>query len=261
MSSFFFPLLLLLASAPPHEAGAIIENSVEANAIDFKAQQDYSYLATEKEDGGPRKSYEVSMMLGSPYRRLVAIGGHPLDTAAQRRELEKMQKTLAERKRESQDERAERISKYLDEKQQENLMLAEMTKAFKFRLVGTEDMHGHEVYVFDASRNPDYKPINSKAKVLTGMRGKLWVDAKTYHWVKVEAEVVNPVYFEGFLARVDPGTKFVLDKGPVGDNIWLPTRFSVQVNSKILGLFSHNSSEQDTFSNYQKSSEVAQQRQ
>jgi hypothetical protein len=256
--SSFFPLLLLLASTPTQNTNAIIDRSVEANAIDFKAQPDYSYLQAEKEDGNPAKTYEVSMMLGSPYRRLIAINGQPLPPDAQRRELKKMQQTLRRRKKETKLEYEDRVSKYRQEKQQENLMMAEMTKAFSFRLLGTEHLRGHEVYVFDAIQNPDYKPINTKAKVLTGMRGKLWIDARTYHWVKVEAEVIEPVYFEGFLARVDPGTKFTLDKEPVDDNVWLPTYFSMQVNSKILGLFSHNSSEQDTFSHYHRSSEVAQ---
>ncbi len=255
--SSFFPLLLLLASTPTQTTNAIIDRSVEANAIDFKAQSDYSYLQTEKEGDNPSKTYEVSMMLGSPYRRLVATDGQSLPPEAQNRELRNMQQALARRKKESKQEREDRVSKYRTEKQQENLMMAEMTKAFNFRLLGTESLRGHEVYVFDAVRNPDYKPINSKAKVLTGMRGKLWIDVRTYHWVKVEAEVIDPVSIEGFLARVNPGTKFTLDKEPVEDNVWLPTYFSVQVNSKILGLFSHNSSEQDTFSHYRRSAEVA----
>jgi hypothetical protein len=44
--SSIFPLFFLLASAPAQDAKAIIEHSVEANAVDFKAQQDYSYLQT-----------------------------------------------------------------------------------------------------------------------------------------------------------------------------------------------------------------------
>ena len=198
------------------------------------------------------------MMLGSPYRRLIAINGHPLQADAQRREMRNMQEALEKRRRDSPEERQDRVSKYLKEKQQENLMMSEMTRAFQFRLLGTQKLRGHEVYVFDAAPDPNYKPANTKAKVLTGMRGKLWIDAKSYHWVRVEAEVDQPVYLEGFLARVDRGTKFVLDKEPVGDGNWVPTHFAMQVNSKILGFISHNSSEQDTFSQYRRAAQVAQ---
>ncbi len=256
--SSFFSLLLLFSAASTPDASTIIKFSVQANAADFKAHSEYSYVTTEKSDESAPKTYEVSMMLGSPYRRLIAINGYPLQGDAQSREMKKMQEALDKRKRESTEERQDRVSKYLKEKQQENLMMSEMTKALRFRLLGTQEFRGHQVYLFDAAPDPNYKPINAKAKVLTKMRGKLWIDAKSYHWVRVEAEVDEPVYFEGFLARVDPGTKFVLDKEPVEEGVWLPTHFGMQVNSKILGFISHNSSEQDTFSRYRRTAEVAQ---
>ncbi len=256
--SSLFSLLLLFSAATTPDASTIIKLSVQANAADFKAHSAYSYVTTEKSDGSSPKTYEVSMMHGSPYRRLIAVNGYPLKGDAQRREVKKMQEALEKRRRESPDERQDRVSKYRKEKQQENLMMSEMARAFQFRLLGTQKLRGHDVYVFDAVPYPNYKPINVEAKVLTGMRGRLWIDARSYHWVRVEAEVDKPVYIQGFLARVDPGTKFVLDKEPVGGGNWVPTRFEMQVNSKILGFISHNSSEQDTFSQYRRTAEVAQ---
>ncbi len=136
-------------------------------------------------------------------------------------------------------------------------MLSQLTVAFNFRLIGVQQLRGRDVYVLDATRRPGYRPVNSKAKVLTGMRGKLWIDTQTYHWVRVEAVVVDPVYFEGFFARVDPGTRFILDKAPAGPDVWLPTHFAMHVNSKILGVFGHNSSEEDTYSHYRRGSPAA----
>jgi hypothetical protein len=256
--SSFLPLVLLLSAAATPDAGTIIKLSVKANAADFKAISEYSYVTTEQSGDSAAKTYDVSMMLGSPYRRLIAVNGHPLPADEQRREAKQMQEALQERRAESPDERQERVSKFLREKQQENLMMSEMTRALRFRFSGTQELRGHEVYVFDASPDPSYEPVNAKAKVLTGMRGRLWIDAKSYHWVKVEAEVDEPVSFEGFLARVDPGTKFVLDKEPVGNGIWLPARFEMRVKSRILGFISHNLSERDTFSQYRRTGALAQ---
>jgi hypothetical protein len=104
--------------------------------------------------------------------------------------------------------------------------------------------------MLEATPRPGYQPPNQRARVLTGMRGKLWVARDGYHWVKVQAEVVQPVYFEGFLARVGPGTRFELEKAPVANGVWLPKRFSMTVDARILGLFSHNSQEEETFGNY-----------
>lgn len=41
----------------------------------------------------------------------------------------------------------------------------------------------------------------------------------------VEATVIHPVSIEGFLAQVEPGTQFKLEKMPVADGIWLPKHF------------------------------------
>jgi len=38
--------------------------------------------------------------------------------------------------------------------------------------------------VLKATPRPGYEPPNNEAKVLTGMEGKLWIDEKTFQWVK-----------------------------------------------------------------------------
>ena len=108
------------------------------------------------------------------------------------------------------------------------------------------------VYVLAASPRPGYNPPTRDTRVLPGMRGKLWVDAQTYQWVKVEAEVIHPVWIEGFLARVDPGTRFALEYAPVSDDIWLPSHYEMQSHAKVLLLFSHHDQADQTYSDYRK---------
>jgi hypothetical protein len=91
-----------------------------------------------------------------------------------------------------------------------------------------------------------------EAQVLTGMRGQLWIDQKTFQWVKVVAEVVHPVSIGGFLARVEPGTRFELEEAPVGDGIWLPSHFSEKSDAKVLHVFNHASQDDETYFDYQK---------
>jgi len=95
--------------------------------------------------------------------------------------------------------------------------MQQLTEAFDFTLAGEERMGNHRVYVLDATPRAGYKPPNTETEVLTGMQGKLWIDKKTYQWVKVEAEVIHPVSIAGFLAKVEPGTRFELEKMPVGN--------------------------------------------
>ena len=64
----------------------------------------------------------------------------------------------------------------------------------------------------ESNTSPRYEPPNNEAKVLTGMEGMLWIDKTTFQWVKVEATVIQPVSIAGFLAQVQPGTCFELEK-------------------------------------------------
>lgn len=62
----------------------------------------------------------------------------------------------------------------------------------------------------------------------------MWIDTKEFQWVKVEAEAIRPVSIEGFLARVEPGTRFELEKAPVAPGVWLPKHFSMLSRARIM---------------------------
>jgi len=129
-------------------------------------------------------------------------------------------------------------------------MLKAMLDAFDFQVVGEETVNGHSCWVLDAKNKPSYQPTNRETKVLTGMKGKLWIDQGQYQWVRVKAEVIKPVNFYGFFAKVGPGTNFVLEQEPVTDNIWLPKRFSMRVKASALGMINENSSDDETYADY-----------
>jgi hypothetical protein len=89
-------------------------------------------------------------------------------------------------------------------------------------------------------------------QVLPGMQGELWVDKKTFQWVKVTAQVMHPVSIEGFLARVEPGTRFELEKAPVDNEIWQPSHFSMKSHAKVLFIIKRSSSADETYFDYVK---------
>jgi len=65
------------------------------------------------------------------------------------------------------------------------------------------------------------------------MEGELWIDKKTFQWIKVEATVIHPVSIAGFLAEVEPGTHFELEKMALEENLWLPKHFAMKSRAKI----------------------------
>jgi hypothetical protein len=132
----------------------------------------------------------------------------------------------------------------------------QLTSAFTFKTLGQQHIRGHMTWLLAATPKPGYKPPDEQTKVLTGMQGKLWVDQATFQWVKIEAFVIHPVSIEGFLARVEPGTEFQLEKGPVSRGVWLPSHFSVRSKAEVLQFIGHRTQDDETYFYYQKADQV-----
>jgi hypothetical protein len=235
-----------------NNADEIIQRSVQANKRDWAAAPEFDCLEQDRGSGGS-KTYEDTMILGSPYQRLVAINGQPLTPAQTAAEKQKLEETISVRQKESPRQRANRIAKYEKEQRRNHLLMEQMVKAFAFNVVGETNLDGHEVYVLKATPRPGYRPPNMETEALTGMEGKLWIDRDSFQWVKVEARVTHPVSIAGFLAQVEPGTHFELEKEPVAPGIWLPRHFSMRASSRILFLIPHRGQEDDTYSECHRS--------
>lgn len=112
-----------------------------------------------------------------------------------------------------------------------------MTQALDFHLEDEQKLNGFDVYVLRATRRRGYKPTSTQTQVLTGMDGALWIDKNTDQWVKVEAQVIQPVTIYGLVARVEPGTRFELTKMPVARGVWLEQHFSMRAHIDVIYLF------------------------
>lgn len=250
-----FPQLVLIflfcsqSSASSPNPSYIIQRSVEANQRDWAAAPQFNYRERKVYDDGTR-TYDELMIEGSPYERLVAVNGHPLDHDKEADEVRKLQETIAKRRKESPDERKRRVAKYEANRKRDHLLMEQLTKAFNFTFGGEQTLDGRQVYVLHATPRPGYQPPNRDTTVLTGMNGTLWIDTETYQWVKVEAHVVHPVSVAGFAARVEPGTEFQLEKMPVAPGIWLPKHFAMKAHARVLFFFHHHDSDDETYFDY-----------
>jgi hypothetical protein len=248
---------VLLASVLPGISGSaqqlgpreIIQRSVDVNQRDWDAAPGYDYFQRER-DGEKTKTYNVTMLAGSRYYRLAAVDDKPLSSEDEAKEQHRFQTALAQRQQESAREREQRIGQYQKERDRDHVLMGELTKALDFTLSGKEMLGRHEVYVLKGTLRADYRPPNKYAKALTGMQGTLWIDAANFHWVKAEAEVVRPVWIEGFVARVEPGTRFELEQSPVAEGIWMPSHFLMEAKAKVFLLFPHDERDDITYFSY-----------
>jgi hypothetical protein len=261
MKRFLVGLLCILcvSSAPlcaqSPDAEEIVKRSVEFTQKDWKQTPNYDYFERDLEPGHS-KTYEVLMILGSRYRRLVAMDDQPLPPELAAREEELLRKARSDREHESPQQRQARVDRYKKETDEQNLFLNQLLKAFDFTLAGEQKLDSRTVYVVKAHPRRDYHPPNMRAKALTGMEGTLWIEATDYRWLRVQAEVKHAVSIAGFFARVEPGTRFVLEQEPVDGGIWLPSHFTMQAHAKVFLLFSHNEQEDSGYYGYRKARET-----
>ncbi len=245
-----FPVLAF--SAGP-DVEQIIRRSVAATQADWEAAPQFSHIERDAETKGESKTvktYEELMIAGSPYSRLIAIKDEPLSPAEVTQEGEKLRKEIGRRANESAEARVRRLARYQKDRQRTLALMREMVDAFDFKLIGEDKLEGHDVYVLEATPRPGYQPKSRETKVLTGMKGRLWIDKSDYQWVKVEAEVSKPVWFGWFIAKVGPGTRFLLEQAPVVKTLWLPKHFRVEVKAAILWV-QRNFIDDETYKDYQ----------
>jgi hypothetical protein len=89
--------------------------------------------------------------------------------------------------------------------------------------------------VLDYKPNPKFVPPNTQAQALTGLQGRVWIDAKTHYVVRMEGTIFRPVNFGwGMLAHIYPGGKVEMNQTGVGDNRWIFTDFSMELSVRAL---------------------------
>jgi hypothetical protein len=89
--------------------------------------------------------------------------------------------------------------------------------------------------VIDYKPNPKFNPPSTEAEALTGLQGRIWIDAKTRYLVRMEGTIAHAVNFGwGMLAHIYPGGKLSLEQTSVGSNRWIFTNFSMQLNVRAL---------------------------
>jgi hypothetical protein len=250
----------LAAGALQPDASEIVRRSVDVMEANWIQALNYSFTERgvhSKNHVGPVvKTFRVLMIDGTPYRHLLAIDDQPLPPDQQAAEERKLASEPEKRQSESERERAKRVYEYFKERNRDHAILEEITDAFDFQLAGTEMVNGHDCWVLDARPKQTYTPKNHAAKVLTGMAVRLWIEKNQSQWVKVQAEAFQPLSFYGLLAKVGPGTRFMLEQEPITDTVWLPMHFSMRVSASVLG-FVNDFRDEKTYHDYRPNPQAA----
>jgi hypothetical protein len=89
--------------------------------------------------------------------------------------------------------------------------------------------------VLDFKPNPAFHPPTTASELLTGVEGRIWIDARARRMTRIEARVVKPINLAwGILAKIYPGGTLAFEQIETGDGTWVYSRLEEQVTVREL---------------------------
>src|SRR5581483_284934 len=146
------------AARPTDRADEIVRRSVANMDADWAQAPRFDFTERDVVGSLGSKTYQVMMIEGSPYNKLIAINGRPISPEQAAREDRKLARETSRRANESPSARQKRIAEYRKERHQDHALMAEMVRGFDFKLTGQETVDGRRCFVLDATPKPGYQP-------------------------------------------------------------------------------------------------------
>jgi hypothetical protein len=247
--------------AHAEDAREIVRRSVQLMDRNLVVARNYTFLERlethELDASGHVQSrkillYDVTLLEGSPYRRLVGRDDHPLAPDEQLQEQKKLDNSIAQRRKETPAERERRIAGWERKRQLQREPLREVPDAFDFQVAGEERIEGRDAWVIAASPRAGYHARSSIARLFPKLRGKIWIDKADYQWVRTEAEVTDNISWGLVVARLSKGARLKVQMTRVNDEVWLPKRIEAHGSARIALLKKYRLEAQTSFSDYHK---------
>ena len=238
-----------------------MRRAVEADRKEAELERQYTFLQRNDEadlDGSGKvtkrqvRTWDITLLEGSPYRRLVAVNDRPLSAADQKLEEQKLQAGIEQRRNEPPEQRERRIAEWHRKQEKQREPARELLEAFNFRLAGEETLNGGETWVIDATPKPGYKPKSTATSFFPKVVLRLWIDQAAFQWVKLTMDVRDTVTFGGFLLRVAKGGHLEIEQTRVNSEVWLPKRASLNASARLLFVKGYHKSIDVRFSDYKK---------
>jgi hypothetical protein len=236
----------------------IIRKSLEHDRINFDSRKNYTYQSREEnrefdKNGKVTKTevegYDIQVIGGRPYERLVMRDDKPLSPKDEKKEQEKLDKEAAKRAHDTSAERA----KNEKERAEERRFLSEIPNAFTLRLLPVENVSGKPAWVITADPRPGYKPPSfPHSNLLTKVRAKIWVDQAEYQWVKAEVDCIDSLSFGLGLLRIAAGSHISFEQVRVNDEVWLPSKALIRGEARLAYLKKMRAEFDITYRDYKK---------
>lgn len=246
---------------PLSDPAEILRRAFEADKANEELQRQYTFHETVFERTLDKagdvketksKTFDVTLLDGEEYRRLIARDGEALSAKEERKEEAKLQKSIAKMQNESAKDRRKRRERIEKEREEERKWRAEIWRAYDLTLEGTETIGGVTAYRVKGVPKPGWEPSFRKARFLGKIQGTMWISEADYGVLRVRAEVIDSMSFGLFLLKLKPGAKFGFEQKLNPEGVWLPEEYNVNVQAKVALVKGFRMNIEGLYSNYRK---------
>ena len=256
-----------LASAPTSpsltqdQIRDLIRRTADNDLQNEKMQRDYTYVERQemrKLNGkGQVKSTEIETsevleIYGEQVQKLVAKNDKPLSDKDAKKEDEKIQKLIDKRRSESDSDRQKRLAKEEKQREEDREFVREVADAYNFTFAGIDKLDGRDNYVIDGEPKPGYKPVHKEASILPKVRFRVWIDKDDTQMKKLDVQVVDTISWGLVVARLQKGSRVVVENIRVNNEVWLQQHASVKVDARLALLKEFNVDVDVTDRDYKK---------
>jgi hypothetical protein len=233
----------LQAQSPPQSPHDLVKDVVYNELQERHTVSLWQYRAEKRVGSQTTVQQEVETRSGIVFR-VLTHQGRPLDQAAQKKEIERLNSLLrnpSEQARMKQEAQAE-------EQRLERLITA-MPDAFLYAYDGTAD--GNLGLTFRP--NPDYSPPTYEARVYHALAGEIWIQPQRKRLVKIDAHIVTEIDFGfGLLGRIEKGGSFAIMRQQVAEDRWKTCLLDVHVSGRIVLFKSISKDQHEVRSDFQR---------
>lgn len=162
--------------------------------------------------------------------RLIAVQGHPLSTAGTRNEVARLHAVefnpaLEAHRRKSEKRDAKRVEE----------IMRSLPNAFMYKYAGPVATPYGKAIRLTFVPNPKFSPPDLMSKVMTGIRGDIWIHPSDLRVIRMDGHIFKKVdYGWGLLGALDRGGGMYLEQKRTDDCGWQLSRLSVRVRGKAL---------------------------
>lgn len=224
-----FPFAFLMMALEAPSAEATVRRAHDLQVAQNQKGWTYTYKEEKEnyraEKGGELKlesteAFEIIMLEGETYRKLVLVDGKPLDAKRQRQVDEEMDRERTKRKKRSlrRITRSVRIGG-----------LEEVLRLFDLKAAGEESISGRKAWRVEAEPKTGMKPANKADENAMNTRRTFWFDQETGAELRSEHEYLRAT--NGF----QPGSRVEMEFGRVGE-AWLIERLVFRFDLKAMAV-------------------------